>query len=170
VLTEVIDLLRESDAYRKETKAYYEGRDDERERREAIRKYVEKEVKYGRISAGAAHERVDELAGIPQLLYAKQETVFDPRLFAGKGSATEHHVRFILDLHLHELRMRRGIHRFFTGARMDAGGAQVFMGEATITAQPLVTRELAEFFREVNFDFSTLHLFEYQHSGEGERP
>ena len=36
------------------------------------------------------------------------------------------------------------------------------MGEATIMAQPLVTRELANFLCEINYAFDTLKLLEYK--------
>ncbi len=110
-------------------------------------------------SRAAGAVRVAELAGPTQQLYFRQHTVFDPRLFVPGGPATKGGTPFILDLHLYETRLRRGIHRFYTGARL--GDRQVFMGEATVTGQPLVTKELANFLSEINYSFSTLKLFEY---------
>jgi hypothetical protein len=160
VLTEVTDLFRRNEAYQTEVKAYYANREDEAERHRAIERYVRKEVKYGHLAEADVAARVEELAAIPQLLYARQHTVFDPRLFAGGGPASVPGTRINLDLSLHEIRLRRGIHRFFTGGRL--GERQVFMGEAMVTGQPLVTKELANFLCEINHSFETLRLFEYR--------
>ncbi|MBI3828539.1 MAG: hypothetical protein HY291_03425 [Planctomycetes bacterium] len=163
VMTEIIDHLRSHTGYQKEVRAYYDGRADEAERREAIAKYVQKEIKYRAIREQDAEARVNELAELTQQLYARQHTVFDPRLFVPGGPATKGSTPFILDLHLSEMRLRRGIHRFYTGARLQ--DRQVFMGEAMVTGQPLVTKELANFLCEINHSFATLKLFEYQRRG-----
>ena len=160
VLTEVTDLFRRNEAYQAEVKAYYAGREDEAERRRAIERYVRKEVKYGHLEEQDVAARIEELAAIPQLLYARQHTIFDPRQFLRDGPATIPGARINLDLSLHEIRLRRGIHRFFTGGRLDA--RQVFMGEAMVTGQPLVTKELANFLCEINYSFNTLRLFDYR--------
>ena len=163
VLTEIIEHMRRHEAYQAEVKAYYAGRADEAERRAAIARYVEKEIKYRGTEVQDREARVNELAELTQQLYARQHTVFDPRLFVDGGPAMKGGTPFILDLHLHEVRLRRGIHHFYTGARL--GERQVFMGEATVTGQPLVTKELANFLCEINHSFSTLRLFEYQAKG-----
>ncbi len=160
VLTEVIDRLRHNEAYQAEVKAYEAGRADEEQRRDAIRRYVAKEVKYRCLQEDQVAARVEELAHLEQHLYAKQHTVFDPRCFREQGTATTPGQPFCLDLHLSEMRLRRGIHRFYTCGRLQ--DRPVFMGEATITAQPLVTRELANFLCETNYNFSTLKLFQYK--------
>lgn len=66
----------------------------------------------------------------------------------------------LLDLHLSEMRLRRGVHRFYNSGRIKE--TPVFMGEATIMAQPLVTKELANFLCEINHAFDTLKLLEYK--------
>ena len=162
VLTEVIDYLRHHDAYQKEVKAYYAGREDEAERHRAIERYVRKEIKYHHTREADLSRRVEELAGLTQQLYARQHTVFDPRFFTPEGPAVKPSTPFTLDLKLFETRLRRGIHRFFTGGRMK--DQQVFMGEALVTGQPLVTRELANFLCEINYSFNTLRLFDYHSS------
>ncbi|MCW8133953.1 MAG: hypothetical protein KIS92_26645, partial [Planctomycetota bacterium] len=163
VMTEIIEHLKTHDAYQKETRSYYDGRADEAERREAIARYVQKEIKYRAITEPQAEARVNELAELTQQLYARQQTVFDPRLFVPGGPATKGSTPFILDLHLSEMRLRRGIHRFYTGARLK--DQQVFMGEAMVTGQPLVTKEMANFLCEINHSFNTLRLFEYRPRG-----
>jgi hypothetical protein len=159
VLTEVIDHLNRHAAYQAEVKAYYAGREDEAERRRAIERYVQKECKYRSLGAADAPARVDELAGLAQLLYARQYMVFDPRLFVNQGPATIPGTPIRLDLSLYEARLRRGIHRFYTGGRLQ--DTQVFMGEAMVTGQPLVTKELANFLCEINCSLNTLRTFEY---------
>lgn len=159
VLTEMIDHLRHHEGYQQEVRAYYDGRADETERREAIARYVQKEVKYRAISVPDIERRVNELMDLTQRLYARQHTVFDPRLFVHGGPATKGGTPFLLELHLHDIKLRRGIHRFYTGARLQ--DRQVFMGEATVTGQPLVTKELANFLCEINHSFDTLKLFDY---------
>jgi hypothetical protein len=163
VLTEVIDHLRTHPAYQGEVKAYYAGRQDEADRRQAIAGYVAKECRYRQIAPDQASARLEELAALAQLLYARQHTVFDPRLFLPGGAATVPGTPMRLDLSLCEARLRRGLHRFFTGARL--GERQVFMGEAMVTGKPLVTRELANFLCEINYSFNTLRLFEYAARG-----
>ncbi|MCZ7646415.1 MAG: hypothetical protein M5U26_14210 [Planctomycetota bacterium] len=163
VLTEIIEHMRGHEAYQKEVRGYYDGRPDEAERRAAIARYVEKEAKYRGIESGSREARAEELAGLAQQLYARQHTVFDPRQFVQGGPATKAQAPFKLDLHLYDFRLRRGIHRFYTGARQ--GENQVFMGEATVTGQPLVTKDLANFLAEINHSFETLKLFEYSPRG-----
>lgn len=160
VLTEVIDHLAHSEMYQSEVKAYYAGRADEAERREAIKRYVAKERKYHLLKDENEAARIEKLAQMQQHLYARQHAVFDPRRYGEKGAATASGAQIILDLHLAEMRLRRGIHRFFTCGRMK--DEPFFMGEATVTAQPLVTREMANFLCETNFDFETLQLFQYK--------
>lgn len=163
VLTEVIDHLRNNDAYQNEVKAYYAGRADETERREAIRRYVAKELKYGWLRPEQEAARIEELAQLRQHLYARQHTLFDPRCFRANGSATVTGAQMFLDLQLVDMKLRRAVHRFFTRGRLK--DEPVFMGEATIMAQPLVTRELANFLCETNHSFSTLRLFSYKPPG-----
>lgn len=163
VMTEIIDHLRHHEGYQKEVQGYYAGRADEAERREAIARYVQKELKYRTIRPEDEAARIDELAGLTQQLYARQHTVFDPRFFVPGGPATKGSTPFVLDLVLSEIRLRRGIHRFYTGARLQ--DQQVFMGEAMVTGQPLVTRELANFLCEINHSFATLKLLAYQRRG-----
>ena len=160
VLTEVTDRMRHNEAYQAEVKAYWAGRTDEEQRREAIRRYVAKEVKYRWLKEEQVAARVEELAHLEQHLYARQHTVFDPRCFRENGAATRTGQQIIFDLHLSEIRLRRGIHRFYTCGRL--ADRPVCMGEATITAQPLVTRELANFLCEINYNFATLKLFQYK--------
>jgi hypothetical protein len=160
VLTEIIEHLRFNDAYQKEVQGYYSGRADEAERRAAIGRYVAKEVKYGWLKEDAAAARVDEIAKIPQHLYAKQHMVFDPRKFRQNGAATQPATQMHFDLHLTEMKLRRGVHRLFTRGRMKDDS--VFMGEATVMSQPMVTKELANFLCEVNYNFSTLQLLQYK--------
>jgi hypothetical protein len=93
-------------------------------------------------------------------LYARQHTVFDPRCFREQGVATAAGTQMHLDLNLCEVRLRRGLHRLLTRGRLKE--EPVFMGEATVLAQPMVTRELASFLCEVNYRFDTLKLFEYK--------
>jgi hypothetical protein len=164
VLTEVIDRLRFTEKYQSEVRAYYQGRADEEQRREAIKRLVEKERKYHWVSDEHFNARVEELAGMAQHLYARQHTVFDPRYFREQGAATAPGAQMHFDLSVSEIRLRRGIHRLFTRGRLN--DAPVFMGEATIMAQPLVTRELANFLCEVNYSFDTLKLFEYKHAAQ----
>ncbi|MCY3018064.1 MAG: hypothetical protein NTW87_03405 [Planctomycetota bacterium] len=159
VLTEVIDHLRNNDAYQNEVRAYYAGRPEEAERREAIKRYVAKERKYGWLKEEHAAARVEELAQLRQHLYARQHTVFDPRCFCENGPAKVTGAQMFLDLQLVDMRLRRAVHRFCTRARLQ--DEPVFMGEATIMAQPLVTRELANFLCETNHSFNTLRLFTY---------
>ncbi|MBE7463398.1 MAG: hypothetical protein HS116_07825 [Planctomycetes bacterium] len=159
VLTEIIYHMALHEGYQAEVKAYHEGRGDEAERRQAIARYVDKEVKYRQLEPSAREARIEELSGLTQQLYARQHTVFDPRLFVQGGPATQAQTPLKLDLHMYDLRLRRGIHRFYTGARL--GDRQVFMGEAMVTGQPLVTKELASFLAEINNSFETLKLFEY---------
>ena len=159
MLTEVIDLLKHSETYTKEVRAYYNGRADEAERIEAIRRYVAKERKYGLIAAEKEAARVEYLSELQQHLYARQHTVFDPRVFRG-GPATTPGIQIILDLQLCDMKLRRAIHRFYNCGRQKE--SIVFMGEATVTAQPLVTTELANFLCEINHSFSTLRLMEYK--------
>lgn len=163
VLTEVIDHLRVNDAYQKEVTAYYSGRADEAERREAIKRYVAKETKYGWLKESDQAARIEELAQMQQHLYARQHTIFDPRPFMENGAATHAGAQMYLDLHLSEMRLRRAIHRFYTRGRLK--DAPVFMGEATVTSQPLITREFANFLCETNHSFSTLKLLEYKPRG-----
>ena len=160
VLTEVTDHLRHNDAYQAEVAAYYKGRADETERRDAIKRYVAKEIKYGWLQEENAAARIEELAQLQQHLYARQHTVFDPRQFRENGGATAAGAQMFLDLYLSEMRLRRAIHRFHTAGRLKE--QPVFMGEATVTAQPLVTKELANFLCETNHAFSTLKLLEYK--------
>jgi hypothetical protein len=160
VLTEVIDLLRHNESYQAAVREYHSGRSDEAQRREAIRNYVGKEVKYGWLDASDVEARVEELAQIPQQLYARQHTIFDPRKFRENGAATFPATQMYLDLHLTEMRLRRNIYRLFTRGRFKEG--DVFMGEATVTSQPLVTRELAHFLSEINYNFATLQLMQYK--------
>ncbi|HYF47815.1 MAG TPA: hypothetical protein VEJ63_00300 [Planctomycetota bacterium] len=160
VLTEVIEHLRYNDTYQNEVRAYHSGRSDEAERREAIKRYVEKEVKYGWLESGKVAERVEELGQMAQHLYARQHTVFDPRKFRQGGAATFPARQMVLDLHLTEMRLRRGIHRLFTRGRFNDDN--VFMGEAMVTSQPLVTKELANFLSEINHSFKTLQLLQYK--------
>jgi len=160
VLTEVIEHLRYNETYQNEVRAYHSGRSDEAERRGAIRLYVEKEVKYGWLEAAKIDERVEELGQIAQHLYARQHTLFDPRKFRKDGAATFPARQMTLDLHLTEMRLRRGIHRLFTRGRFKEDN--VFMGEATVTSQPLVTREFAHFLCEINHSFGTLQLLQYK--------
>jgi hypothetical protein len=161
VLTEVIDHIRNHAAYQAEAKAYQAGRADEAERRAAIARYVEQECKYRHLRQEDAPARLEELAALTQLLYARQYTVFDPRLFLPRASAAVPGAPMRLDLVLYEARLRRGIHRFLTAARL-LDDRQVFMGEATVTGQPLVTRGLANFLCEINHSFNTLRVFEYR--------
>jgi hypothetical protein len=160
VLTEIIERLRFTDAYQDELKAYYQGREDEKERLEAIRRYVAKERKYNWIAPAQEAARVEELASMQRHLYARQHTVFDPRCFRENGVATAAGTQMHLDLNLCEVRLRRGLHRLLTRGRLKE--EPVFMGEATVLAQPMVTRELASFLCEVNYRFDTLKLFEYK--------
>jgi hypothetical protein len=161
VLTEVIERLRFTDEYQAELKTYYLGREDEKERLEAIRRYVAKERKYNWITEAQEAGRIEALAGMQRHLYARQHTVFDPRCFRENGSATAAGTQMHLDLNLCEIRLRRGLHRLLTRGRLKE--ESVFMGEATVLAQPLVTREMANFLCEVNYRFDTLKLFEYKH-------
>jgi hypothetical protein len=160
VLTEVIDHLRNNEPYQAEVKGYYSGRTDEAERRAGIRRYVEKEIKYRCTREDQKEARIEALAQMHQQLYARQHTVFDPRCFRENGIATAAGTTMLMDLHLSEMRLRRAVHRFYTGGRIKE--TSVFMGEATIMAQPLVTRELASFLCETNHSFDTLKLFEYK--------
>jgi hypothetical protein len=161
VLTEVIDHLRHNEPYQREVTAYYAGRADEAARIEAIQRYVEKEHKYKWIAEDKKAARVEKLAAMQQHLYARQHTVFDPRHFRDGAEATTAGTQIMLDLHLSEMRLRRALHRFYTCGRLRSGDA-VFMGESTVMAQPLVTRELANFLYEINHSFETLKLFEYK--------
>ena len=106
------------------------------------------------------HDRIEELAQLRQHLYARQHTVFDPRRFSADGGATETGTHIFLDLNLCDIRLRRSIHRLYTRGRLKDD--PVFMGEATVMAQPLVTKELANFLCETNYEFSTLKLFSYK--------
>ena len=160
VLTEVIDHMLHNVAYQTEVKAYHSGRADESDRREAIRRYVAKERKYHQLKQEHEGARIEELAQMAQHLYARQHTVFDPRRFAQNSAATATGTQIFLDLQLCEMRLRRNIHRFYTCGRLK--DEPVFMGEATVMAQPLVTRELANFLYEINHAFTTLKLFEYK--------
>jgi len=160
VLTEVIDYLRYHEAYLAEVKAYYAGRADEAERREAIKRYVAKEIKYRRLPEAQGETRVNELMELRAHLYARQQTVFDPRCFRDDGCATSAGTQMLFDLQLSEIRLRRNIHRLFTRGRIK--DEPVFMGEATVTAQPLVSRELANFLCEINYSFETLKLMQYK--------
>jgi len=160
VLTEVIDHLRNNDVYQREVQAYYAGRADEAERRAAIKRYVAKELKYGWLKPEHEAARIEELAQLRQHLYARQHTVFDPRRFRGSGGATATGTHIFLDLHLCDIRLRRSVHRLYTRGRLQDD--TVFMGEATVMAQPLVTKELANFLCEANYSFSTLKLFGYK--------
>lgn len=164
VLTEVIDHLRHNDAYQSEVTAYYAERPEEAERRDAIRRYVKKEIKYGWLKEANEDARVQELAEMAQHLYARQHTVFDPRKFRAEGIATAPGAQMRLDLKMSDMKLRRGIHRFYTSGCMQ--DEAVFMGEATVMSQPLVTRDLANFLYEVNHSFSTLRLFDYNGSAE----
>jgi len=159
VLTEVIDLFRHTEAYMKEVREYYGNREDETERRKAIAEYVAKERKYNQLPAEREAKRVEYLTQLQQQLYARQHTVFDPRKFRG-GSATKPGVQILLDLQMHDMKLRRAIHRFYTCGRLKDD--IVFMGEATVTAQPLVTKALADFLSEINLSFNTLKLMEYK--------
>ena len=160
VLTEVIEHLRYTDVYQKEIRAYYDGRPDEAQRREAIKRLVEKERRYYWVTDDHMAARVEELAQLAQHLYARQHTVFDPRCFRENGAATLPGAQMHLDLNLSEIRLRRGVHRLFTSGRLKQD--PVLMGEATVMAQPLVTRDLANFLCEVNYSFDTLKLFQYK--------
>lgn len=160
VLTEVTDHLRHSEPYLAEVRAYYAGRADEAERREAIQRYAAKEIRYNWLKEDQAEARVNELMEMRAHLYARQHTIFDPRRFREGGAATATGVPVIFDLQLAEIRLRRGIHRLYTCGRLKDD--PVFMGEATVTAQPLVTRELAAFLCEINHAFDTLRLLEYR--------
>jgi hypothetical protein len=160
VLTEIIEHFKHDDAYQKEVKSYYASRPEEEERRAAIKRYVAKEIKYKLLKPEQESARVDELMHLQQHLYARQHTIFDPRCFRDKGSATLPGAQIYLDLHLTEMKLRRGIHKLFTRGRLKDN--PVFMGEATVTAQPLVTRELANFLCEINHSFSTLRLLQYK--------
>ena len=159
VLTEIIDVLLASPPYVAEVTKYYAERQEEKERRAAIARYVGKEVKYRRVAESGREARVEQLSRLALHVYARQHTAFDVRLFGVDGPATAPASPFILDLSLHDMRLRRGVHRFYTGARLN--GRPVFMGEAMVMRSPLVTRELAEFLCEVNCSFDTLRLFEY---------
>ncbi len=161
VLTEVIDHMRHNEPYQKEVKAYYSGRADEAVRIESIQRYVEKERKYKWIGDDQQAARVEKLAGLQQHLYGRQHTVFDPRHFKAGAEATTAGTQILLDLHLSEMRLRRAMHRFYTCGRLKSGEA-VFMGESTVMAQPLVTKELANFLCEINHAFDTLKLLEYR--------
>ncbi|HYG77423.1 MAG TPA: hypothetical protein VEK08_20620 [Planctomycetota bacterium] len=161
VLTEVIEHLRHNDAYQKEVTSYYSARPEEAERREAIRRYVAKEIKYGWLKESDEAARVEALAETAQHLYARQHTVFDPRKFRKGGAATAPGAQMHLDLNLSDMKLRRSIHRFYTAGRLKDD--PVFMGEATVMSAPLVTRDLANFLVEINHSFSTLKLFEYAH-------
>lgn len=165
VLTEVTDHLRNNPTYQDEVTAYYAGREDEAERHRAIERYVQKEVKYRHLTSAGVPARIEELAALPQLLYARQHAVFDPRVFVPGGPATVPGTPIRLDLSLYDIRLRRGIHRFFAGGKLQDQDRQVFMGEAMVTGQPLVTKELANFLTEINHSFNTLRLFDYR-SGE----
>ncbi|HEY3323886.1 MAG TPA: hypothetical protein VGP72_25765 [Planctomycetota bacterium] len=160
VLTEVTDHLKHNDAYQSAAKAYYEGRTDEAERREAIKRYVAKEHKYGWLKEENEAARINELAQMQQHLYARQHTVFDPRRFGENGAATAAGAQMYLDLQLSDMKLRRSIHRFFTGGRLK--DEPVYMGEATVMAQPLVTKDLANFLCETNYSFDTLKLLQYK--------
>ncbi len=162
VLTEVTDHLRNNPTYQSEVTSYYADREDEAERLRAIERYVQKEVKYRHLASSDVPKRVEELAALPQLLYARQHAVFDPRVFVPGGPATVPGTPIRLDLNLYDFRLRRGIHRFFTGGRLQHEDRQVFMGEAMVTGQPLVTKELANFLTEINHSFNTLRLFDYR--------
>ena len=168
VLTEVIDHLRNNDTYQGEVKAYYAGRADEAERRDAIRRYVGKELKYGWLKPEQEAARIEELAQLRQHLYARQHTVFDPRCFRPNGPATVTGAQMHLDLQLVDMKLRRAVHRFHTRGRLKDD--VVFVGEATIMAQPLVTRELANFLCETNHAFNTLRLFAYKPRGGSPAP
>ena len=161
VLTEVIDHLRHNEPYQKEVSAFYTGRADEAERIDAIRRYVEKECKYGWTNADQTAARVNALASMQQHLYARQHTVFDPRQFHPGAEATTAGTQLLLDLHLSEMRLRRALHRFYTCGKLKSG-APVFMGESTVMAQPLVTKVLANFLCETNHSFDTLKLLQYK--------
>jgi hypothetical protein len=165
VLTEVIEHLRYTEQYQREIKAYYQGREDEVHRREAIKRLVEKERRYNWVTDDHMAARVEELAQLAQHLYARQHTVFDPRCFRENGAATAPGAQMHLDLNLCEIRLRRGIHRLFTSGRLKQD--PVLMGEATVMAQPLVTRDLANFLCEVNYSFDTLKLFQYKREAPG---
>jgi hypothetical protein len=160
VLTEVIEHLRQNEPYLTQVRDYYTGRTDEAERREAIKRYVAKEIKYGWLDAAHETVRVEELSRLRQHLYARQYTVFDPRQFRGGSPATTSGAQIYLDLELTDVKLRRAVHRFFTRGRLK--DQTVFMGEATIMAQPLVTKELANFLCETNHAFETLKLFSYK--------
>src|SRR5208283_4451363 len=129
------------------------SRADEAERREAIKRYVAKEIKYHWLREAQGDARVNELMALRAHLYARQQTVFDPRCFRENGGATATGTQMLFDLQLAEIRLRRNIHRLFTSGRINT--EPVFMGEATVTAQPLVTRELANFLCEINYSFDT---------------
>ncbi len=161
VLTEVIDILKYNEPYQKEVKAHYAGRADEAERVAAIRRYVEKERKYNLFGDDKVAPRIEKIAALQQHLYARQHTVFDPRHFKEGAEATTAGTQILLDLHLSEMRLRRAMHRFFTCGKLKSGEA-VFMGESTVMAQPLVTKELANFLCETNHAFDTLKLMEYK--------
>lgn len=161
VLTEVIDHLRHNEPYQTEVKAFNSGRADEAVRLESIQRYVEKECKYNWIRDDQKAARVEKLAAMQQHLYARQHTVFDPRHFKEGAEATTAGTQILLDLHLSEMRLRRALHRFYTCGRLKSGDA-VFMGESTVMAQPLVTKEMANFLCEVNHAFDTLKLLEYK--------
>jgi hypothetical protein len=161
VLTEIIEHFKHDDVYQAEVKKYYTGRADEEERRAAITRYVAKEIKYKWLKPAQEQTRVEHLMHLQQHLYARQHTVFDPRCFRETGSATAPGAQIYLDLRLTEMKLRRGIHKLFTQGRLK--DKPVFMGEAMVTAQPLVTRELANFLCEINHAFNTLRLLEYKH-------
>jgi len=162
VLTEVIDHLRHNEPYQKEVRSFYSGRADEAVRLESIQRYVEKECKYNWLRDDQTAARIEKLAGLQQHLYARQVTVFDPRHFRDGSEATTAGTQILMDLHLSEIRLRRGMHRFYTCGRLKNGDA-VLMGESTVMAQPLVTKELANFLCEINHAFDTLKLLEYRH-------
>ncbi|MEI6233199.1 MAG: hypothetical protein WCT04_09110 [Planctomycetota bacterium] len=161
VLTEVIDILKHNEPYQKEVRTHYAGRADEAERIAAIRRYVEKERKYNLFGDDKVAQRIEKLAGMQQHLYARQHTVFDPRHFKDGAEATTAGTQILLDLHLSEIRLRRAMHRFYTCGKLKSG-EPVFMGESTVMAQPLVTKELANFLCEINHAFDTLKLLEYK--------
>ena len=161
VLTEVIDILKHNEPYQTEVKLHYAGRADEAERIAAIRRYVEKERKYNLFGDDKVAARVEKLTALQQHLYARQHTVFDPRHFREGAEATTAGTQILLDLHLSEMRLRRAMHRFFTCGKLKNGDA-VFMGESTVMAQPLVTKEFANFLCEINHAFDTLKLLEYK--------
>jgi len=117
-------------------------------------KYAEKEKEYGMINGKTVEERAEELAKKRKYTYARQETVFDPRI----GIEISEDFDLSIDL----TKVKRGIHTFDSRAVSEKG--VLFAGQSKVLASPLFTERVIRYLEKINYSVDELERFRHKKS------